>query len=452
MVRRARHLHPNANSLNAVYAPSVGELAAGSVTLTLTTTGNNGCTSVSDQVTYTFTPAPTANAGVDLNSCANSATVQLNGAVTVATGGLWTGGTGGFNPNSGTLNATYTPSAAEIAAGTATLTLTTVGNGTCNAVSDQVVITIAPSPIVDAGANQSVCANNASLQLNGSVLNAAGGTWSGGGTFSPSSSVLSPSYTPSAAEIAAGVATLTLTSTGNGLCNAVSDLVVITITPAPVVEAGVGGVYCMNNANIQLAGSITVANGGNWSGAQGTFTPNANALNAVYTPSVGELAAGTVTITLTSTGNNGCIAVSDQVTYTFTPAPTANAGSDLNSCANNAVVQLNGAITVSTGGLWSGGTGTFNPNNSTLNATYTPSASEIAAGTATLTLTTVGNGLCTAVSDQVSISIAPAPIVDAGTAIQVCANNANAQLNGSVLNAAGAIWSGAGPSARTRPH
>src|SRR5690606_10281401 len=146
-----------------------------------------------------------------------------NGAVTVGTGGLWTGGTGGFNPNNSTLNATYTPSAAEIAAGTATLTLTTVGNGTCNAVNDQVVITIAPSPIVDAGANQSVCANNAGLQLNGSVLNAAGGTWSGGGTFSPSSSVLSPSYTPSAAEIAAGVATLTLTSTGNGLCNAVSD-------------------------------------------------------------------------------------------------------------------------------------------------------------------------------------------------------------------------------------
>jgi len=435
---------PSANNLNATYTPSVGELAAGNVTLTLTTTGNNGCAAVSGQVTYTFTPAPTANAGTDLNSCANSAMVQLNGAVTVATGGLWTGGTGGFSPNSGTLNATYTPSAAEIAAGTATLTLTTVGNGQCNAVSDQVVITIAPSPMVDAGANQSVCANNANAQLSGSVLNAAGGTWSGGGTFSPSSSVLNPTYTPSAAEIAAGVATITLTSTGNGLCNAVSDQVVITITPAPVVEAGAGGVFCTNNADIQLAGSITVASGGTWSGAQGTFSPNANALNAVYTPSVGELAAGSVTLTLTSTGNNGCLAVSDQVTYTFTPAPTVNAGADLNSCANSALVQLNGAITVATGGLWTGGTGSFNPNNSALNATYTPSAAEIAAGTATLTLTTVGNGLCNAVIDQVVITIAPAPIVDAGANLAVCANNANAQLSGSVLNAAGGLWSGAG--------
>ena len=106
---------------------------------------------------------------------------------------------------------------------------------------------------------------------------------------------------------------------------------------------------CANNAGIQLNGSVTVANGGTWSGAGGTFTPNANALNATYAPSAGELAAGQVTLTLTTTGNNGCTAVNDAVSYTFTPAPTANAGSDLNSCANNASVALNGAITVATG-------------------------------------------------------------------------------------------------------
>ncbi len=37
---------------------------------------------------------------------------------------------------------------------------------------------------------------------------------------------------------------------------------------------------------------------------------------------------------------------------------------------------------------WSGGTGTYAPNNTTLNAVYTPSAAEITAGTVTLTLTT----------------------------------------------------------------
>jgi hypothetical protein len=36
--------------------------------------------------------------------------------------------------------------------------------------------------------------------------------------------------------------------------------------------------------------------------------------------------------------------------------------------------------------LWSGGAGSYTPNNTTLNATYTPTAGEIAAGTLTLDL------------------------------------------------------------------
>ncbi|MEZ4757858.1 MAG: gliding motility-associated C-terminal domain-containing protein [Flavobacteriales bacterium] len=433
---------PNANNLNAVYQPSVGELAAGSVTLTLTTTGNNGCSAVSDEVTYTFTPAPTANAGLDLNSCANNATVQLNGAVTVATGGLWTGGTGGFTPNSATLNATYTPSAAEIAAGVATLTLTTVGNGSCNAVNDQVTITIAPAPIVDAGANLSVCANNAAVQLNGSVLNAAGGLWSGAGTFSPNAATLNAIYTPTAAEVAAGSTTVTLTSTGNGLCTAVTDNVTITFTPAPVIEAGVAQTLCANNSTAQLTGSVSGATGGAWSGGAGTFAPNAGALNAVYAPSSSEITAGNLWLYLTSTGNGGCSAVRDSVQLFFTPAPTVSAGPNAHVCANDAEVLLNGAVTIATGGVWSGGAGSFSPNNTALNATYTPSLGEIAAGSATLTLTTTGIGNCTAVQDQLTITIDPVPVVNAGPDQAICTNNPTIQLNGFVGNAPGAIWSG----------
>ncbi|MBK9146810.1 MAG: gliding motility-associated C-terminal domain-containing protein [Flavobacteriales bacterium] len=434
--------NPNANALNAVYTPSVGELAAGSVTLTLTTTGNNGCTAVSSQVTYAFTPSPTADAGVDLFSCANNATVQLNGGVTVATGGLWTGGTGGFSPNNGTLIATYAPSAAEIAAGSATLTLTTVGNGSCNAVSDQVVINIAPAPIVSAGAALQACANNAAAQLNGSVLNAAGGTWSGAGSFSPNASTLNAIYTPTAAEIANGIATVTLTSTGNGLCTAVSSQVTITYTPAPTVEAGNPQTLCANNASVQLAGSVTGATGGAWSGGAGTFAPGANALNGVYAPSAAEINAGNLWLFLTSTGNGGCSAVHDSVQVFFTPAPTANAGADAHVCANAPQVQLDGAVTVASGGVWSGGNGAFTPSSAALSATYAPSLSEIAAGQVSLVLTTTGTGNCIAVQDAMVITIDPVPVVNAGPDQAICANNTNLQLNGFVGNAPGAIWSG----------
>ena len=147
--------------------------------------GSEMCIRDRDEVTYTFTPAPTANAGSDASICANNATLQLNGSVTVATGGLWSGGAGSFSPNSGILNAVYTPTAAEVSAGTVTLTLTTVGNALCNAVSDQMVVTITPAPVVDAGQPLQSCANNPSVQLAGSVQNATGGTWTGAGSFSP---------------------------------------------------------------------------------------------------------------------------------------------------------------------------------------------------------------------------------------------------------------------------
>src|SRR5690606_16337768 len=239
-----------------------------------------------------------------------------------------------------------------------------------------------------------------------------GGQWSGGaGTFTPSIATLNAVYLPTPAEIAAGTLALTLTTIGNGNCVPVSDQVPITFTASPTANAGTDDTYCANNATIQLSGAVTVADGGTWSGGGGTFSPSANALNAVYTPSLGEIAAGSATLTLTTTGNNGCTAVSDQVSYTFTPAPTADAGIDASICANNATFQLNGSVTVGTGGLWSGGAGSFSPNSGVLNAVYTPTAAEIAAGTVTLTLTTVGNGLCSPVSDQLTLTVTPAPIV-----------------------------------------
>lgn len=434
---------PNNNALNAVYTPTAPEIAGGSITLTLTTTGNGTCTAVTDQMTIFFTPAPTVNAGVDQTVCANNPNVTLNGSFAVASGAAWTGGSGTYSPNNTTMNAVYTPSVAERLAGTVTLTLTTTGNGTCTAVSDQMVITITPAPTVSAGADQTKCANNASTVLAGTVTVATGATWSGGaGTFSPSTAALNATYTPTPGEIAGGSVTLTLTTTGNGTCNAVTDQMTIFFTPAPTANAGADQTKCGNNAATTLAGSVTIASGGQWSGGLGIFAPNNNTLNAVYTPTLAEIASGSVTLTLSTTGNGTCSAVTDQMTIFFTPAPTVNAGPDANVCANNSSVTLNGSFTVAGGVAWSGGSGTFNPNNTTPNAVYTPSAPEILAGSVTLTLTTTGNGTCSAVSDQILITISPAPVVNAGPDINSCANAGASNLNGQVFNAGGGTWSG----------
>ena len=49
-------------------------------------------------------------------------------------------------------------------------------------------------------------------------------------------------------------------------------------------------------------------------------------------------------------------------------------------------------MTVATGGVWSGGAGSFSPSTTNLNATYTPTAAEIASGSVAITLTTTGVG------------------------------------------------------------
>ncbi len=434
---------PNDSSLNATYTPTAAEISAGVVNLTLTSIQNGNCLPVADNATITIGPAPTVNAGTDQTVCANNNQVSLNGTVTIASGATWSGGGGSFSPNANTLNATYTPSAAEISAGSVTLTLTTTGNGNCLQESDDMIITITPAPVVDAGTDQVVCANNNQVNLNGSVTIATGGTWTGGaGTFTPDANTLNASYVPSSGEITTGFVDLVLTSTGNGNCIPVTDTMRITITPAPTVNAGTDGLVCSNSPSISLNGSVTVASGGVWSGGTGVFSPSNTTLNATYTPSASEISAGTVTLILTTTGNGTCFAEDDSLTYAIDPSPTANAGTDQVVCANNVDVTLNGSVTVASGGTWSGGTGTFSPNANTLNATYTPSASEISAGTVTLTLTTTGNGNCAAATDNMAISITPGPTVNAGPDQITCSTAPDANLAGLVTVATGGLWSG----------
>ena len=190
---------------------------------------------------------------------------------------------------------------------------------------------------------------------------------------------MTATYTPSATEVSNGGLKLYLTSTGNGNCFSEMDSVLISFGPSPTASAGPDQTLCGNNAITQLNGSVTVAGGGQWSGGTGTFSPSNQSLTPTYTPSNSDLINGFVTLTLTTINNNGCNPVSDQVTITYTDGPVVDAGSDRTVCENNADVVLNGSVSNAGGGIWSGGAGTFNPDATTLNATYTPSLSELLA-------------------------------------------------------------------------
>ena len=437
---------PDNLALNASYVPTTADTIAGSVTLTLTTTGNGTCNAYTDDMLITFTTAPTVNAGTDITTCKDITSIALNGYVTIATGGTWTtSGSGTFNPNATTLTASYIPSAADTAAGTITLTLTTTGNGLCNVYSDNVVITLTNIPTVDAGIDQTICADATGAFLAGSVTIATGGTWatSGTGTFSPSNTTLGATYIPSDADTTAGTVTLTLTTTGNGLCQAYSDQMTVTISPAPIANANVDQTVCGDIAAVPLNGSVITATGGSWTtSGTGTFSPDNLTLNASYVPTTADTIAGSVTLTLTTTGNGTCNAYTDDMLITFTTAPTVNAGTDITTCKDITSIALNGSVTIATGGAWTtSGSGTFNPNATTLTASYIPSAADTATGGVTLTLTTTGNGLCNAYSDNVVITLTDIPVSLASSDQTVCADISGVSLNGGVLNAIGGIWS-----------
>jgi gliding motility-associated-like protein len=449
---------PHADSLNAKYFPSAAEISAGSVLLTLTTTGNGTCPPDTDQVNYQIGQSAVVNPGNPVTVCANNANISLNGSVTVgSTTGVWsTNGSGSFTQPVTSLVNTYIPSQADKNNGSVTLTLTSTNNGLCPPVSANLFVTITPAPIVNAGADHDVCANNPVINLNGSVsAGATTGTWvalNQSGSFSPGATILNPVYTPSATEIAAGTVTFVLTSSGNsgGTCLPVRDTVIITILPAPIVDAGSNRVFCSNNvSSVALNGSITGgASTGSWaSTGTGTFSPNVTTLNPSYVPSQSDKLAGSTKLYLTSTGNSGglCTAVKDSLIITFTPSPLVNAGNDTTVCANNAVVNLNGNITggASTG-IWSAAGGSFG-NATSLNTTFTPSVSQINAGVPVqIILTSTGNttGTCNAVSDTLYVNFSPRPIVNAGPDDTVCANNPVIYLSGSISGGASTgVWS-----------
>jgi hypothetical protein len=410
------------------------------------------CESDRTPVTGTVNPPATANAGFDKTVCASTPSVTLAGVVGgSATSGTWSGGTGTFNPNANTLNAVYTPSAAEIAAGSVELTLTTNDpDGPCPPANDKMKIFISPLATANAGADQTVCASSPSVILAGVIGGSApSATWSGGtGTFNPNANTLNAVYTPSATEITAGFVELTLTTSDlEVFCPPVSDKVKIFINQVATVTAGADQTVCASSPNVTLAGIVGGgATSGTWSGGTGTFNPNANTLNAVYTPSAAEITAGSVELTLTTNDPDGpCLPAIDKMKIFINPAATVNAGTDQTVCSASPTVTLAGVVGGSaTSGTWSGGTGTFTPNANTLNAVYTLSAAEVAAGFVELTLTTNDpEGPCPPVNDKVRIIVTNNAAASAGPDQDVCASSPTVTLAGIVGGGAtSGTWSG----------
>ncbi|WP_300665899.1 gliding motility-associated C-terminal domain-containing protein [Fluviicola sp.] len=252
-------------------------------TYTVVGTAANGC-QASDQVLVTVNTTIPVNAGPDQAICiGQSATLTGSGAVIYT----WNNGVVNGVPFSPTTTQTYTLNATDAFG--------------CQG-TDQVVVTVNPLPVVDAGPALSVCAG-IPVTLNGSGAQTY--TWNNG-------VVNGQPFTPTSTQ------TYTVTGTNSNGCSN-TDQVTITISPSPIVNGGADQAVCQG-------GSVTLTA----TGAQ-TYSWSNGITNGVpFTP-------GSTTIyTVTGTAANGCQG-NDQVVVTVNPIPAVDAGANQTICEGSQI-------------------------------------------------------------------------------------------------------------------
>jgi hypothetical protein len=244
-----------------------------------------GCTDTSNVKVISAYSLPTVDAGIDQAVCIGTS-INLS-----ATGGL------SYSWNNGVNNGVaFSPSATQ------TYTVTGVdANGCSN--TDQVLVTVNALPTVDAGINQTVCAGS-SVVLSGS--GATNYTWNNG-------------VINSIAFVSTSTQTYTVTGVdANGCSN--TDQVLVTVNSLPNVYAGNDLTVCFGTMI-----SLTAFGGTSYTWTNGVTNSTPFSANA------------TQSYTVTGLGSNGCSNI-DQVNITVLPLPLVDAGIDQSICAGSSIV------------------------------------------------------------------------------------------------------------------
>jgi gliding motility-associated-like protein len=344
--------------------------------------------------------------------------VTFNDASTTTSNATVTGWNWDFGDASSAVipNPTHTYSAGNVY----NVTLVATSSAGCK---DTVVKPMYIQSLPQAVANDTfACVSNPVITLNGNVYGATGGLWVGNGTFSPNTTTLTPTYTPTSGELSQGYANVYLSTTGNGLCPADVDTMTISYSTGITANAGSDIYVCKDTAFISLSGSIYTAAGGQWlTSGSGTFFPNSFDLNANYIPSSADTAAGVVTIILNSVGNGNCLPDADTMQIFFTSTPKVIISNSDTACAGDQLIPLNASSTTGSG-VWSTtGNGYFTPTDSLPNTYYFADSVDNANGTVTLYFTSLNNGGCKSYTDSITIALIPPPVADFGFVSQ-CPN------------------------------
>ena len=249
--------------------------------------------------------SPTADAGPASASICSGNTYTTSGTATNGTI-LWSSsGTGTFT-NGTTTIATYTPSLADISAGSVTLTMTVTGIST---VSDNLILTIIPATSAGTISGTTAVCSGGSSTLSSTI---SGGTWSSATT---SVATINAS-TGEVSGVSAGTSVITYTVAGSGGCADATATTTVTLFTSPNTPNGSVNVQptCSNSV-----GTIIITSQANSQySINGTTYQSSNLFNGV-TP-------GIYTIYVRSTLNNSCVASGATLTVNAVPAAPATPG------------------------------------------------------------------------------------------------------------------------------
>ncbi|MBK8832318.1 MAG: gliding motility-associated C-terminal domain-containing protein [Saprospiraceae bacterium] len=315
------------------------------------TVSEQGCFSTAT-TTVDVNPSPATSAGDDQQIC-DGASAQL-----VATG---LSGPGEYTWSTGETGDEITVDPLS----TTTYSVTATNEFDC-ASTDEVVVTVNPIPMANAGPDQDLCEGGTA------TLNASGGSVNS--TYSWSSG-----QTGQSIQVSPGMSTTyTVTLTDAGCPD--TDDIEITVLPSPIASASDDIEICAGaTASLEASGGLTYL----WSTGQSTSLVD-----------VTPLVSTTYIVTVFS--SNGC-SDTEEVIVSVNPAPIANAGPDQNICEGE-IVTLSGS---------GGGTYEWSTGESSASIDVNPSS------TTAYILTVTDAFGCTA-TDVVSVIVQAVPAANAG--------------------------------------